>query len=1081
MNSIKIIRGNDTDLIARIRRKEGDVTSPYDLTGAGKIRVAVVGQGAHIFAKDVTVDGNALSFRLPGKPLHLGKHTLEITFTLDGYDKRIAGRDMVEVVESLVDSTEMTAIEEGAAIEFTLTVTPEVIDLGGFSGNYDDLDNKPDLSEFITRLVDDLANYYLKSETYTKEEVAALLAAIKQFHYEVYPTLASVVDPAGNVMYLIGPTGSGADKYEEYVYANDTFVKIGDTSVDLSGVQKFFTEPVNNMLAKEGDILYLAPIAYAENLQNSGDLSTIPIVQESVLKITNKNILFSTTLGKITITGSSPGWPSEILGTIEMVDDNGFRRMAVIDQNNVRHIINYNESFSLATIIHPYGWETPSSYISISETHDSGQTSMLTVVQIDNYRELSIKESRNGNWVDRLPAVVDTTPTSGSDNLVKSGGVADAIASRAQGFFSNTPDTPPVTPKEGDIWDRPAFSMVCAGTFIGGVNYLYLPRADMPVTIPLAEGATSISLTIVKTDSTQETLTDISEFPKTYPAGEVASFQAVAGLGTPTQGLPAAILEYHNGAWVDRLGVDNAPTQNSQNLVKSGGVYDAIAAKYTKPQTGIPATDLAEGVIPDISGKQNVYAVPTSQISSPKEGDITVIEEEIKVEDLQEDLQEGSGIMSLDGGTVLRIIGNSDAYQSNLQNGGKINIYGSIPGLVSGLIGSIEVRLEGSFSFLYVVDADNVAHRIGPSASYELPAIIRYSGQYEIGASSVSLTEVIETGEHSILPYIKIDSVKAKEIHEYKDGAWIDRRGFPTAFDSLPTEGSGNLIKSGGVAAGIKASAQSYSNNLTAPSSPKEGDIWDSPEVNSPAQISWAGQAYFYAPDSDYQTLITINDGATTVEVLVQKTDNTSETLTDPSEFPKIYPAGEVRYVSGSGIYSVYNYQPAFRKIYHNGAWVDIDTMFAAIDTVNVTVGNNSGTPQGSGSVNGNVLDLTFDGIKGPAGESAIRTRIDYAANENTQVGLAWDTVHVWPAVSGLDVTLAAAPADGKEHLLSIVFETPADITNFTLSLDPQHILWGSDINLSNVLKENTRYEISIPSTSMIALFTAATLPSNNS
>lgn len=93
------------------------------------------------------------------------------------------------------------------------------------------------IADFITRSVDDLVNYYLKSETYTKSEVQALIAAINQFHYEVYASLEAVTSPANNVLYLIGPTGSGSDKYEEYVWPNATagFVKIGDTSIDLSG------------------------------------------------------------------------------------------------------------------------------------------------------------------------------------------------------------------------------------------------------------------------------------------------------------------------------------------------------------------------------------------------------------------------------------------------------------------------------------------------------------------------------------------------------------------------------------------------------------------------------------------------------------------------------------------------------------------------------------------------------------------------------------------------------------------------------------------------------------------------------
>lgn len=105
----------------------------------------------------------------------------------------------------------------------------------------------PDVSQFITRNVNDLVNYYLKSETYTKAEVQGLIAAINQFHYEIYPSTSAVTNPQGNVLYLIGPTGTGNDKYEEYVYANNTLVKIGDASIDLSGYVT--TQALNAALA----------------------------------------------------------------------------------------------------------------------------------------------------------------------------------------------------------------------------------------------------------------------------------------------------------------------------------------------------------------------------------------------------------------------------------------------------------------------------------------------------------------------------------------------------------------------------------------------------------------------------------------------------------------------------------------------------------------------------------------------------------------------------------------------------------------------------------------------------------------
>lgn len=111
----------------------------------------------------------------------------------------------------------------------------------------------PDVSQFITRNVNDLVNYYTKTQTYTKTEVQNLILAIQQFHYEIYASLADITDPAGNVLYLIGPTGSGADKYEEYVYANNTFTKIGDTSIDLSDYVTYTA--LNTALSAKQDVL----------------------------------------------------------------------------------------------------------------------------------------------------------------------------------------------------------------------------------------------------------------------------------------------------------------------------------------------------------------------------------------------------------------------------------------------------------------------------------------------------------------------------------------------------------------------------------------------------------------------------------------------------------------------------------------------------------------------------------------------------------------------------------------------------------------------------------------------------------
>lgn len=154
------------------------------------------------------------------------------TLQINGVVYDLDDKDAVQVEpdKGLMTDTEREKLS-GIAAGAQVNVQPDWEQDDTTADDY--IKRKPDLSGFITKTVNDLANYYLKSETYTKAEVEALIAAISQFHYEVYAALPATGE--GNVLYLIGPTGSGSDKYEEYVYANNGWVKIGDTSIDLSG------------------------------------------------------------------------------------------------------------------------------------------------------------------------------------------------------------------------------------------------------------------------------------------------------------------------------------------------------------------------------------------------------------------------------------------------------------------------------------------------------------------------------------------------------------------------------------------------------------------------------------------------------------------------------------------------------------------------------------------------------------------------------------------------------------------------------------------------------------------------------
>lgn len=88
-------------------------------------------------------------------------------------------------------------------------------------------------SGFITKVVSDLANYYTKSQTFTRDEINAKISAIPKFAIEVVSSL-----PTSNIsattVYLVGG-GSGNDLYTEYIYANGKWEILGAQTVDLTG------------------------------------------------------------------------------------------------------------------------------------------------------------------------------------------------------------------------------------------------------------------------------------------------------------------------------------------------------------------------------------------------------------------------------------------------------------------------------------------------------------------------------------------------------------------------------------------------------------------------------------------------------------------------------------------------------------------------------------------------------------------------------------------------------------------------------------------------------------------------------
>ena len=110
----------------------------------------------------------------------------------------------------------------------------------------------PDVSQFITKSVNDLANYYTKSQTYTQTEVQQLINAVKQFTYELVNTLPTASAPTMNKIYLTPSSDPQTQNVkDEYITIQNgstySWEQIGSTAIDLSGYVT--TTALNNALA----------------------------------------------------------------------------------------------------------------------------------------------------------------------------------------------------------------------------------------------------------------------------------------------------------------------------------------------------------------------------------------------------------------------------------------------------------------------------------------------------------------------------------------------------------------------------------------------------------------------------------------------------------------------------------------------------------------------------------------------------------------------------------------------------------------------------------------------------------------
>ena len=173
--------------------------------------------------------------KVTGKGLSTNDYTTDEKNKLAGIAE---GANRYELPKATADTLGGIKIGANITIAADGTISVEALSWANIEGKPTKLSDFTNDSGFITKAVNDLTNYYTKTNTYSKEEVNSLVGGIKTIEFQIVTALPST--GASNVIYLKSNGGASPNSYDEYAWiaANSSFEKIGSTNIDLSGYWK---------------------------------------------------------------------------------------------------------------------------------------------------------------------------------------------------------------------------------------------------------------------------------------------------------------------------------------------------------------------------------------------------------------------------------------------------------------------------------------------------------------------------------------------------------------------------------------------------------------------------------------------------------------------------------------------------------------------------------------------------------------------------------------------------------------------------------------------------------------------------
>lgn len=181
-----------------VAKETGKGLSSNDYTTAEKNKLAGIETGAEVNAiEEIEVNGTAAT--ISGK------------------------KASITIQAGAIDSISVNGVAQtiDANKNVNITVPVDTSDLNNDSG-------------FITNAVNDLTNYYTKTNTYTKTEVDNIVSAIAGLNIEIVQVLPTQDISTTTIYFVPKSTSETNNYYDEYIYVNNAWEIIGSTELDLS-------------------------------------------------------------------------------------------------------------------------------------------------------------------------------------------------------------------------------------------------------------------------------------------------------------------------------------------------------------------------------------------------------------------------------------------------------------------------------------------------------------------------------------------------------------------------------------------------------------------------------------------------------------------------------------------------------------------------------------------------------------------------------------------------------------------------------------------------------------------------------